>query len=76
MVTISSRNWLGRIAARKAISAVQGVANTEPDSYKLPIFEDSLGSPAPSCDSAQGPDVFLSNKIPAADLATWGKVSG
>jgi ribose transport system substrate-binding protein len=76
MVTISSRNWLGRIAARKAISAVQGVANTEPDSYKLPIFEDSLGSPAPSCDSAQGPDVFLSNKIPAADLTTWGKVSG
>jgi ribose transport system substrate-binding protein len=75
MVTISSRNWLGRIAARKAIAAVQGVTVTEPDSYKLPIFEDSLSGLAPQCDSAQGPDVFLSNKISAADLATWGKVT-
>ncbi|MEA2609195.1 MAG: ribose transport system substrate-binding protein [Chloroflexota bacterium] len=75
MVTISSRNWLGRIAARKAIAAVQGLPETEPDSYKLPIFEDSLGGLAPQCDSAQGPDVFLSNKISADDLAKWGKVT-
>jgi ribose transport system substrate-binding protein len=76
MVTISSRNWLGRIAARKAIAAVQGGTNTEPDSYKLPAFEDSLAGTAPQCDSAQGPDVFLSNKISADDLAKWGKVTG
>jgi ribose transport system substrate-binding protein len=75
MVTISSRNWLGRVAARKAISAVQGVPNTEPSSYPLAIFEDSLGGLAPQCDAAQGPDVFLSNKISAQDLATWGKVT-
>jgi ribose transport system substrate-binding protein len=75
MVTISSRNWLGRIAARKAIAAFEGVANTEPDSFKLPIFEDSNGGLAPQCDSNQGPDVFLSNKISATDLATWGKVT-
>ena len=75
MVTISSRNWLGRVAARKAIAAVQGVPNTEPSSYPLAIFEDSLSGLAPQCDAAQGPDVFLSNKISAADLATWGKVT-
>jgi ribose transport system substrate-binding protein len=75
MVTISSRNWLGRIAARKAISAVQGIPDTEPDLYKLPIFEDSIDGLQPQCDSAQGPEVFLSNKISADDLATFGKVS-
>jgi ribose transport system substrate-binding protein len=75
MVTISSRNWLGRIAARKAIAAVQGVAMNEPDSYKLPIFEDSIDGLQPQCDSAQGPEVFLSNKISANDLATFGKVT-
>jgi ribose transport system substrate-binding protein len=75
MVTISSRNWLGRIAARKAIAAFEGVTLDEPDSYKLPIFEDSLGGLKPQCDSAQGPDVFLSNKISADDLAKYGHVS-
>jgi ribose transport system substrate-binding protein len=75
MVTISSRNWLGRIAARKAIAAFEGVANTEPDKFKLPVYEDSNGGLAPQCDSNQGPDVFLSNKISADDLATWGKVT-
>jgi ribose transport system substrate-binding protein len=75
MVTISSRNWLGRVAARKAIAAVQGTPDTEPDSYPLTIFEDSLGGQQPQCDSTQGDDVFLSNKISAADLAEWGKVT-
>jgi ribose transport system substrate-binding protein len=75
VITISSRNWLGRIAARKAIAAVQGVPDSEPDSYKLPAFEDSLAGQAPQCDSAQGPDVFLSNKISADDLVKWGKVT-
>jgi ribose transport system substrate-binding protein len=75
MVSISSRNWLGRVAARKAIAAVQGIPNTEPSSFQLPIFEDSIGGLAPQCDPAQGPEVFLSNKISAADLATWGKVT-
>jgi ribose transport system substrate-binding protein len=75
MVTISSRNWLGRVAARKAISAVQGIPDTEPDSYPLTIFEDSLGAQQPQCDSSQGDDVFLSNKISAADLGQWGKVT-
>lgn len=75
MVSISSRNWLGRVAARKAISAVQGVPNTEPSKFQLPIFEDSLGGLAPQCDPAQGPEVFLSNKISADDLAKWGKVT-
>ena len=41
--TISGRNWIGRIAARKAIAAAQGIPNNEPTRFNLGIFEDSLG---------------------------------
>jgi ribose transport system substrate-binding protein len=75
MATISSRNWLGRVAARRAISIVQGIPDNEPTSYQLVLFEDSLGGLAPQCDKTQGESVFLSNKISADDLATWGKVT-
>ena len=75
MATISSRNWLGRVAARKAIAKVQGIPNTEPTKFQLVLFEDSLGGLAPQCDAAQGDEVFLSNKISADDLAKWGKVT-
>ena len=42
LATISSRNWLGRVAARKAIAAAQGLPNKEPSRYELPFFENSV----------------------------------
>jgi ribose transport system substrate-binding protein len=71
--TISSRNWIGRIAARKAIAAAQGISNSEPTRFNLGIFEDSLGGRAPICDPAAGPDTFTSNQLTAEELAKYGK---
>ena len=53
MSTISSRNWLGRIAARKAISAAEGIRNTEPSIIDLPFFEDTL-APASRSSATEG----------------------
>jgi ribose transport system substrate-binding protein len=71
--TISSRNWIGRIAARKAIAAAQGIPNSEPTRFNLGIFEDSLGGRAPICDPAAGPDTFNSNHLSGEELAKYGK---
>jgi ribose transport system substrate-binding protein len=71
--TISGRNWIGRIAARKAIAAAQGIPNNEPTRFNLGIFEDSLGGRASICDTAAGPDTFNSNQLTAEELAKYGK---
>jgi ribose transport system substrate-binding protein len=73
LATISSRNWLGRVAARKAIAAAEGVPDNEPSIYSLPITEDSINGPKPICQSAQADDFYNSNQITPADLATFGK---
>jgi ribose transport system substrate-binding protein len=72
LATISSRNWLGRIAARKAIAGAQGIANEEPSLYQLPLFEDTVNGLAPRCDESLAPDQYLSNQLTAEDLATYG----
>ena len=71
--TISGRNWIGRVAARKAIAAAEGIPNDEPVRFDLGIYEDSLGGRAPVCDPAQGPDAFTSSGLSAGDLAEYGK---
>jgi ribose transport system substrate-binding protein len=63
LATISGRNWTGRVAARKAIAAAQGLPENEPSIYKLPLFEDTLGGLAPQCDPKQAPDASLSAKL-------------
>jgi ribose transport system substrate-binding protein len=73
--TISSRNWLGRVAARKAIASAEGVQNTEPDKFDLPFFEDSLGGKPLVCDKSAAPDFYPSNKITVADIQKYGKPS-
>ncbi len=72
LATISSRNWLGRVAARKAIAGAEGLTNDEPSSYKLPLFEDTLNGLAPQCDASLAPDQYLSNQLTANDLSTYG----
>lgn len=72
LATISSRNWLGRIAARKAIAGAQGIANEEPSLFQLPLFEDTVNGLAPQCDETLAPDQYLSNQLTAEDLATYG----
>ncbi|MGD0553902.1 MAG: substrate-binding domain-containing protein [Streptosporangiaceae bacterium] len=73
LATISSRNWLGRIAVRKAIAAAEGVPDNEPSTYNLPLIENSLGDAAPVCNSAEPSDYYNSNKLSASQLAEYGK---
>lgn len=73
LATISSRNWLGRIAARKAIAAAEGVPDHEPSLFSLPLIENSLGGPKPVCTSSEPSDYYNSNRISGADLAKYGK---
>ena len=74
IATISNRNWLGRIAARKAIAAAEGLPNNEPSRYTLPFYEDTLGGKKADCDAKAGQDFYTSNNISPAEVARYGKV--
>ncbi|HEY3614503.1 MAG TPA: substrate-binding domain-containing protein [Gaiellales bacterium] len=75
IATISSRNWLGRVAARKAIAAAEGLPNKEPSSYALPFYEDSTSGQEPVCVKSAAPDFYASNKITQANVTKYGKPS-
>jgi ribose transport system substrate-binding protein len=73
LATISSRNWLGRVAARKAIAAAEGLPNNEPSTYSLPFYENTLGGQMPHCVTGAAPDFYASNDLTTADIAKYGK---
>ena len=73
--TISSRNWLGRIAARKAIAAAEGLPNKEPSIISLPSFEDTLAGKPYQCNPKAAPDFYPSNKLTPAQIKTYGSSS-
>ena len=73
--TISSRNWLGRIAARKAIAAAEGLPNLEPNIINLPAFEDTLAGKPYQCNAKAAPDFYPSNKLTTAQIKQFGKSS-
>jgi ribose transport system substrate-binding protein len=75
IATISGHNWMGRIAARKAISAAEGIPNTEPSRMALPFFEDTLHGKPAQCHSSLSPDYYVSNKLAPATIAKYGKAS-
>ncbi|MGH8988973.1 MAG: substrate-binding domain-containing protein [Acidimicrobiales bacterium] len=70
--TVSTRNWLGRVAARKAIAAAEGIKDTEPSLYNLTFYENTLSGP-PHCTSHQPTDRYLSDDLSPAVLAKYGK---
>jgi ribose transport system substrate-binding protein len=73
LATISGRNWTGRVAARKAIAAAEGMPENEPSIFKLPLFEDTLAGKPPVCDPKQAPDASLSAKLTPEERETYGK---
>ena len=56
----------GRIAARKAIAAAEGITNSEPFIYNLPSFEDTLAGKPYQCNPKAAPDFYPSNKLTVA----------
>jgi ribose transport system substrate-binding protein len=73
--TISSRNWLGRIAARKAIAAAEGLPNKEPFIYNLPPFEDTLHAKPYQCNAKASPDFYPSNKLSVSQIKQFGNAN-
>jgi ribose transport system substrate-binding protein len=72
--TISSRNWLGRVAARKAIAAAEGLPNNEVSKYNLTLFEDTLTpGKALRCNPKAASDFYPSNQLTVSTIAKYGK---
>jgi hypothetical protein len=71
--TISSRNWLGRVAVRKAIAAAEGLPNNEPSIYNLTFFEDTLGGKALQCNPKAAADFYPSNQLTVGQIRQYGK---
>jgi ribose transport system substrate-binding protein len=72
LATISSRNWLGRIAARKAIAAAEGLPNGEPNTYNLPFWENTLAGKTYRCAPKAAADYYPSNKLSPAQIKQYG----
>jgi ribose transport system substrate-binding protein len=75
LASISSRNWLGRIAARKAIAAAEGVPNKEPNTYNLPWWENTLVGQSYQCNPKASSDFYTSDRLTPAQIAKYGKYS-
>jgi len=73
MSTRSSGNWLGRVAARKAIAPAVGLPNGEPSDYNLPFFEDTLAGKPLQCNPKAPDDFYASNRLTLTTIAKYGK---
>jgi ribose transport system substrate-binding protein len=73
LLTYTSRNWLGRVAARKAIAAAEGLPNHEPDIYTMSPFENTLAGLTYQCVKSAPADYYVSNKLTLGQLAKYGK---
>ncbi len=71
--TISSRNWLGRVAVRKAVAAAEGLPNKEPSTYNLTFFEDSLGGKPLQCNPKAPASYYPSSHLTLAQITKYGK---
>jgi ribose transport system substrate-binding protein len=75
IATVSSRNWMSRVALREGVAAASGTTDPEPTIVKLPLFEDSVagGAQAPRCDPNLPPDAILSSQLSQAALTALFK---
>lgn len=75
LATVSGRNWMGRIAARKAIAAAEGLPNKEPNTYALPFIENTQAGLPPQCNpsSKLASDFDVSNQLSSSTIAKYGK---
>ena len=63
LATVSNRNWLGQVAVRKAVAAVNGIEDTGNSIVVLPFSENSTDPELqPVCDPAAPAETFHSNE--------------
>ena len=71
LATITSRNFLVRLALRKAVAAVEGIDNDEPSVVNIQLAEDSVSKDpalAPKCDRSLPPDAIMTSGMPMDEL--------
>jgi ribose transport system substrate-binding protein len=76
LATISNRNWLGRIAVRKAVAEVNGVEEPGKAIVELPLVEDSTDPDLqPVCNPSDPPEAYHSSDAPEKEIETlvYGK---
>jgi ribose transport system substrate-binding protein len=63
LATVSNRNWLGQVAVRKAVAAVNGIDDPGKDIVDLPFVENSTDPDLqPVCDPNAPAEAFHSNE--------------
>ena len=67
LATISSRNWLGRVAARKAIAAAQGLPNKEPSTLRAPVLRELGQRSGPGLRAVRRARLLLLEQADAGD---------
>jgi ribose transport system substrate-binding protein len=71
LATVSNRNWLGQVAVRKAVAAVNGIPDNGKSIVELPFVEDSTNPDAqPVCDPNAPAETFHSNEQADEQIAT------
>ncbi len=71
LMTISSRNWLGRYAAQYAIAEASGgtpPAMKNNGIVTLGQYENSVSGKEPKCDPSAGPEVSFSNQMSEQEM--------
>lgn len=71
MGNVSGRNWIVRLALRKAVAAVEGIPNDEPSIIELPLVEDTFSADPKqqaACDKSLPPDALLSSGLTTDEL--------
>ncbi|GAB89606.1 substrate-binding domain-containing protein [Gordonia rhizosphera] len=69
LLTLDGTTTVVRIAARKALAAVNGLPDNEPEQFELKTFVDTVNGKLPTCKSDLPPDADLSSELSADQLA-------
>jgi ribose transport system substrate-binding protein len=72
IATVSSRNWMARVALRHGVAVAEGLVDDEPTIIGLPLFEDSVagGDLAPQCEPDLPPDAIMSSQLSTSALTS------
>ncbi|QXW01301.1 substrate-binding domain-containing protein [Rhodococcus globerulus] len=68
LLTLDGTTTVVRIAARKALAAINGQPDNEPENFKLPTFVDTLNGKLPTCREDLPPDADLSSALSPEQL--------
>jgi len=69
LLTLDGTTTVVRIAARKALAALNGLPDNEPENFELPTFIDTLNGKLPKCEKDLPPDADLSSALSPEKLA-------